>query len=397
MAIRLRKIASDEKSLLAVTKRVEGRNVLWRRMRFLVVALLLGGLAVALVYGRYYRLSGVALVTANRDILASPGEAVVTWLAPKDAGAEVQAGEPLARIQVKAENVLAMGEALAEKRLERQRAVMMAADLAATIGHERKNLSQEEVELDTAVSLAQDALARGLVASRKAAEVLTARRREMENAESLRLLDALTEGDYLASRRMLAEAEAADERARLFEKSLRTEADGATETIARFRQGMAAKLAALETSLAEIQRFREEIDADILRSESLLAGQGMELELKAPSRGILLQPHCAVGQQLRQGQEVVSVYQPGSVRITAYVHERFKEKIAPGRLGRVRIAGSLFTAPVLSVRPASVYPPAELLRRELVPDNAYFFTVEMSPEAAGKPLLPGETGRVVFP
>lgn len=397
MPIRLRKIASDEKSLLQITKRVEQHRTLWRRTRFLVVLLVLAGSVGFVIYARFYRLSGAVLVVANQDLLSSPGEVTVRWLTPKPAGTPVVAGEPLARLKLRSGNLLIRQAELVERQLERQRTAVAVAEAIATLEHHRKNLAQEETELETAAAVATDAFARGQVASGKANTILAARRQEMDHARQLRLLDALTENDYLGVVRLAAVAEADQQRAILYEKSLAAELAGARQCLLRFQHGRDEQLRALEVSLAEVRQLLQELEVAIATAEATLAGRGQELVLAAPSDGLMLQPYCTVGQMLHQGQEVISTYQPGSTRLVAYLQERFRDQLTPGRRARVRLGQDLITTTVFAVHPALVLPPAELRRRRLLPKNTYFYTVEMDLTPDARPHLPGETGRVVFP
>ena len=398
MPVRLRKISGSKLDVGEMRQKRLNKNKLWGRVRRATALLILLVVALIVYLVHFAPPSGIVMLVATANNISSPVNAKIKWIIAPHEAHEVKQGEKLAILQTFSSDIIEE-----QQRLDKYRQQLF--DLQETINsilaqqaNTEKTATQQQVELALAVKLAEEALERGKNQTRKAKAIFEARSQEYANAKRLWNLDALTKGDFSATKRVFTVAEADYKNAVSFEKSLKQELASAKLALSEFERSRAAQKNVVKTQIDALNSRKKEVRSRCEDIKNLLEGKGgSEIVVVSPMTGTLVMPRIlGEGDIVSQEEPLFSIYGKDSLKLTAWMPERFKPDLALGQKGIAKIGGRHLHVTVKNIRPDIILSPPPLRIRGLASKNAYFFTVLLEPEESIDSLFPGQVGKVMF-
>ena len=399
MAIRLRKIETSKPTAAKISRELDRKSVLWMRIRKLTMFLLFCTAALFIYYLYYADVSGIAYVKGEIFDIKAPCAAKIEWVIKSSDMKHVEMGEKLIVLNEMSGNVIEDGRRLSGKRIELSKITESIKDIETRIADADKLQALDKIRYANAVKLAAAALARGGNKTVKAEKIWKARSEELARAKRLWNLDALTKGDLSAAERMYADADEEYKNALLYEKSLREEYSSASLSLKTFEKLASGKGLKLRELLNEAEKHKNALSADIKHLEEVITGKSREdIIIKSPVSGVLMPGDIDAGEYLSKDEILLSVYQPETVEIVAYVPEKYKNRVSVGQKAIIKIGGRIYNAEVKDIQPRIVNAPPPLRIRGLAPVNAFYFGVYLKIHSGSyiQDLFPGQTGKVIF-
>ncbi|OGV40056.1 MAG: hypothetical protein A2020_13735 [Lentisphaerae bacterium GWF2_45_14] len=397
MAIRLRQIEKSYTEIPELMQRAEEKNIILRKLKMWVSI----AIAIFLVILGYYiflgPISGYVILNANSITVKSTEYGVVEYIASGRLSKEVTRGDVLAKIRVLGGNAAAMDQELARLRLELIKAQINSDTMTSELSSARERMGMEGIRIELALKLAKDGLERGKINLTKASDIFESRKKDMEKAERLWNLEAISKTDYLTVQRMYSQAEADFKNSEVFLKSLQSELDSAEAAMKNFLEFGEKNMKDLEAGSESSKIYIAEVKKNIKTIESMKNGTGEILsEIKSPINGIIMRQFCRKGEFLSISQEIFTIYSPKTIKLLAYVKAKYKKDIRRGQKVKIRMGGKYIQSLVVNVRPELEQPPKEIISYGFLSKENFFLVVELDHSEVPPEMSPGETGKAFF-
>jgi len=398
MAIKFRRIEDRKESIIQLRRREVDRTHRRRVVPKVVILLLvLAGAAACLLYFRPPRIVAPFVVRVDSVQISSPLAGTVEWLISRETK-EIHAGDVIARISTQPATADSPTARLTDLRLR-------AAEATAQLKTEQANrdvavhqLQEQQRQLKEEVERWDEPLRRAETEAEEARGNLDFRRRNLESAESLMALDAITRDDYLTARRAQESAQAAYDAAESRLRGLKAELVAARETLTAFQNALQASMALADSRVQGALAMKDALDKPVHSQTAAFSEDEGEFIVRAPSSGILLELNVTEKSHVFPGDSLLKLYKPESKVAGAYVAVRYRESLKKGATARLYGAGHKEPAVgEVTFMDARVVPLPPSLERRVGYGEANAISVDIRfTEAAGAPFLPGETGKAVI-
>jgi hypothetical protein len=316
----------------------------------------------------------------------------------KSEGSEkIEIGDTIAILNELSSNVIEDEKRLVKAKLNFNNAKVEMTDIQIRQDIQKKNMRLKTIEFKLALRLAEDAFKRGVNQTEKALIIFNARKKEYENAKRLWNLDALTKGDLSASARMFADADAAYKNALLFEKGLKSELVTARNLLSELQVANKRAFNDFNERLAFAEKQLKTFEKQMVYIEKVIAGTAdRDIVIKSSRSGQTFPCGWKKGDIVKEGELLLAVYRPTSLKLIGYVPEKYKADVHLDQEVDVKLRGGIMHALVTEIHPRIILAPMQLRKRGLASENAYFFTVRLKPEESMTDMFPGEFGKVIF-
>lgn len=393
MAVKFRRIEESIPSVVQLQVRQDTRS---RRFRLLPkVLLVLLVIATAYAAYSYYTsqfLVAPVLVEVNIFDVKSPATALIEWALPPEQ-TQIRQGEALFRLSLDKSQLAELDQRTEKAAIESAEAAAALKEVEESKRHLLGSLAAEEEDLRLKEKLATDGRSRAKIRLDKAREILRARAADLDNAKHLRRLDAVAASDYAASERLYAVAKADCDEAVVYLESADREMRAGRANVATFRQ---KREGALSEADAKIQAARERLrlaehtERDLREERRLM----QPVTVAAPMAGVILARYAIANQAVEKGDVLISVYDPASKSMGAFLSPRYSSWLRPGAAARVYPIG--FDAPVEATVGAiggRVIKLPDILRQPERRQDLYVVKAEIAlPADVLAGLAPGHTG-----
>ncbi len=397
MSIRLRKINHPKETKQQIRQHQEQKIILWQRV-MKTVGLLVALSAGLYIYLQYYAPpSGIVLLEAQIDNVISPVYARIKWIKNIDQNINIVSGEKIAVINESSGNIVKDNRRLEETQIKLNQTRLILYDIETRREIWGNNTHQQEIEQELALTLAKESCIRGVIQTEKAKRIFDARKKELQNAERLWNLDALTKQDLLASRRMFADADAAYKNALPFEKSLNAEKEAVDKALTQLKKSKNAEENYFKDQLSAVSKNKEMLEDQIAYIKEVIKGTSdKDIVLTSPMSGKALSKGIKPGDFIRKGESLFSIFRHNSLSLTAYVPEKYQDNIQINQNAVIKIAGRTIHATVTKIYPQIILSPPQLRIRGTAPKNAYYFKIQLTPKESIEYLFQGQSGKVIF-
>ena len=397
MAVRLRKIEKSYTEVPELMQRAQEKNVILRKLKIWVSIVI----AVVLAFLFYYifigPVSGYVLLNANSITIKSTEYGVVEYIASGKLSKEVARGDILAKIRLLGGNASTLDNELSRQKMELIKARINADTMTSELNMAKQRMTQEQIRLELALKLATDGVERGKVNLSKAADIFKSRKNDMEKAERLWNLEAISQTDHMTGQRMYSQADADFKNSEILLKSLQAELEAADLAMKNFMESGEKNVKDLEAGFESSKNYIAEVEKNIKTIEGMKNGTGEIIsEIRSPINGILMRQFCRKGEFLSISQEIFTIYSPKTVKLLAYVKGKYKQYIKTGQKVRVRIGGRYISSRVLSIRPELEQAPKEIISYGFLSKEDFFLVVELDHSEIPPEMIPGETGKAFF-
>ena len=397
MPIRLRKIQHSKVNSEDIRQQREKKNILWQRIRKIIVFLILISLLIYIYFEYYASLSGIVIMRASIDHINSPLDAQIKWIVDSKHRKHLQVGEKLAVLHEISINTIDDEERLQKKQLELNEAELRVNEIKTRKNILINNSTQKIIALSLSVELAEKAMKRGLNQIDKAKKIFDAREKELKNARRLWNLDALTKGDLSAAERVFADADAAYKNSLLSEESLKNEYNSAIRSLKAFEDSFKNERDHFDMQITTAELQVNQIKKEVMHIKRVIDGASeRDIIIKSPTSGYLVSNSLGKGDFLRKGETILDIYSMASLTIMAYVPENDRYRIHLKQKAKVKIAGRIIQAEVSEIYPRVLPAPPQLSIQGMAARTVYYVKVELQTKEPLGDLLPGQTGRVIF-
>ena len=196
---------------------------------------------------------------------------------------------------------------------------------------------------------------------------------------------------------MFINAETTLKNAILLEKSLKQEFESAKLSLEEYKDYYLKENRQITKQLEAAYKRQKVYLDEIKYIKEVIAGTATrDIVIKSPISGISLPKGVNVDDVLRQGEPIIQIHPSDSLKLVAWVPEKFKYDISVGQEATVYIAGEYFEATVTKIYPSIRLSPPELRIRGVASKNMYFFHVVLETKKSIKKLFPGSIGKVIF-
>ena len=397
MAVRLRRIEKSYTEVPELMQRAQEKNIILRKLKLWVLI----AAAIVALFLIYYifigPFSGYVLISANSITIKSTEYGVVDYIAAGKLSKEVKRGDILAKIRVLGGNASILDQEINRMKLDLIRARINADTMASELNLAKQRMSQEQIRLELGLKLAKDGLERGKVNLEKAGEIFKSRKNDLEKAERLWNLEAISQTDHLTVQRMYSQADADFKNSGIFLKSLHAELEAADLAMKNFMESGEKNVKDLEAGVESSKNYVVETEKNLRNMENIKNGTGELIsEIRSPIDGILMRQFCRKGEFLSLSQEIFTIYSPKTIKPLAYVKPRYKQYIHVGQKVKIRIGGKYISSQVATIRPELEQPPKEIISYGFISKENFFLVVELDPSEMPPTMLPGETGKAFF-
>jgi len=397
MAVRLRRIEKSYTEVPELMQRAQEKNIILRKLKLWVLI----AAAIVALFLIYYifigPFSGYVLISANSITIKSTEYGVVDYIAAGKLSKEVKRGDILAKIRVLGGNASILDQEINRMKLDLIRARINADTMASELNLAKQRMSQEQIRLELGLKLAKDGLERGKVNLEKAGEIFKSRKNDLEKAERLWNLEAISQTDHLTVQRMYSQADADFKNSGIFLKSLHAELEAADLAMKNFMESGEKNVKDLEAGVESSKNYVVETEKNLRNMENIKNGTGELIsEIRSPIDGILMRQFCRKGEFLSLSQEIFTIYSPKTIKPLAYVKPRYKQYIHVGQKVKIRIGGKYISSQVATIRPELEQPPKEIISYGFISKENFFLVVELDPSEIPPMMLPGETGKAFF-
>jgi hypothetical protein len=390
MAIRLRKIEDDHRTVQEIAENQRRRQTASRKLRISLLVLFGVIAVVVFIIYLYSGPNGKILVKADVFEIKTPANSTVEWMISPSVS-KVKASQPLVMLSIKSIDMINLGS----QEISFGAALLQTAQVESKVVEEKKKLEQEEIKLQLDYKLAEDAKAKGKNSIARAKKIYEIRKRESIRVKRLWNLDAISIGDAEAAERIYADANAEYKNAVLNQNSLDAEYKSAKKSLDLFLEKKKDYLNNLNKILESSEKYTKKFAQAGTTVKPLKNGQGYEITLAAPASGEILYRFFKPGEYVQKGESVLNMIGHGSIKLTAYVRVGYFQDIKIGSVAKIKIGPHILKTKVKFKSPEVVSMPQMLLTgsREL---RHGYFRVEFESIKLPPDVLPGQTGKVVF-
>jgi multidrug resistance efflux pump len=397
MAIKIRRIEDRTKNVSQLRREETEKKVrrgLLPKLTIVVLVLLFAA-ALYFIY-RPPRIVAPFVVMANPAQITSPVSGTIEWLLEPGA-TRVSTGDLVARIKPDPAITSSALARLTDLRL-RSGSIGSVPSLEASAMAQEAELRREELRLESEADVLGEKI-RMMDADLEETHRKLARAREnLETAQSLKRLGAITETDYRLADQALAEAGTESQKTESRRRSLLIEKRGADRALEEFRRTVQYKLAEASARIEETRR-----SSDLLRSATspmaaLLSEEDGMILVKSPTSGAVLDVMAAAHAHLEEGEPLLMLYDPRSMILRAYVPVKFRGDVREGMQARLYMPGRPESIDATVARISRrIEPIPRDLRPQLRDGDYSSVAAEIKPQEVGlEEFLPGETGRAVL-
>lgn len=397
MPVRLRQIEKSYTEVPELMQRAQEKNIILRKLK-LWIMIVAGVVALFLLYYIFLGpVSGYVIINANSITIKATEYGVVEYLASGKLSKEVKRGDVLAKIRVLGGNASVLDQEINRLKLELIKAKINSDTMAGELSLAKQRLSQEAIKLELALKLAKDGVERGKVNLETANEIFKLRKNDMEKADRLWNLEAISQTDHMTVQRMYSQADADLKNSGIYLKSLEAELEAAELAMKSFMESGEKNVRDLEAGYESSRNYVAETEKNLRNMEGIKNGTGELIsEIRSPIDGILMRQFCRKGEFLSLSQEIFNIYSPKTIKPLAYIKPKYKKYIKVGQKAKIRIGGKYILSQVMNIRPELEQPPKEIITYGFISKENFFLVVELDPSNVPPTMLPGETGKAFF-
>ncbi len=399
MAIRLRRIENtaqkQKQSVAEISHSIKQKSLLWKRVRFFSLSILLLFLVIYILLFDSSIASGVVIVKPTSVDLKTLSPGIVDWIIKPKEGFFITKGTIVARIVLHVPEILEEKKRLHQKYLELENFKINELSMKKELGKELSLLKQQELDLKLKRELSKNDLKKGLLETESAFNVYNLRKTDWEKAERLWNLDAITKTNYLTAKRLFIESETLHKNMLLQEKNLNLKNKINKDNLSAFIRNKIKNEHKYNLKLDKVATQKDLVYEEIARILQLIKGKTTHVSVPAPIDGFVFENYVRKGDFVKPGEPLLSI-NPKSLELFAYIREGDKAKINSDLTAKVRIGDHIFSAYIKNIKPQVISPPPQLKTRGLVSANIYYFTIELSTHEMPKGIFAGQTGLVFF-
>jgi multidrug resistance efflux pump len=399
MAIKFRRIEDRKQSPAQLRMQQEnGRER--RRILPKVILVLLAVVAglVAWFYLRPPRIAASFIVHVDPIEVAAPAAGTVTYLIGPEVET-VEAGAVIARINARPDAAGSAAARLTDLQLRTVQAMAEVESARADAAAVEAEAQRRERELALDVLRLEDEVERLGAAAESAQRELERLTAETERLEGLRAVGAATRAELDAAVRGREAAREAHDAVQDRAETARLNLAAAVQAARDYSEAKAEALDAAQGRVRGAGRSLKVLAAALEPQEAAFGGGGSEFIVRAPTGGRVLAVHATRNSYARQGEPLVSLYQPSSRVARAFVPVRWRHGLREGAPARLYLKGrdGHVSGQVVGISERVVPLPGSLRHRVGYDEpNVIPVDIALAAGATDQPVAPGEVGKAVI-
>ncbi|WDE97013.1 HlyD family efflux transporter periplasmic adaptor subunit [Lentisphaera profundi] len=352
--------------------------------------------AIYYYYQAFIRIDGLVIVDSNQITLESPGKGVVESMIKIREFEDIKEGEKIAVIGLHVSDVLTLDQEISsiqEKLLSIDEEIerLKTSNIRESIKFLQK-LRDVDKEIEAARLETVTLKAKKITQD----ELYKISDSELTGAAKLYKLEIININQYkkfqkeaLTSKSDLSEV---NNRIDYYENIIK-HLKHRTELLGNDKEQY---LAEYNKDVESQIKKRTFLESKLKEYTSYANGKSRALEIYSPINGRVLQNHITTGDSLTEGSQLITLYRPEVMELRVYVEERYMDRLKPSSRAIVKIFDKKFETKILRINKVITHSPRELRGRRLVPEDRYYFTVDLVTDNLPEGLFPGKTGRVIF-
>ena len=372
------------------------KSHLWKVARFVVTIGFLLFIGVFSYYKTYIQIEGVVIVDSNKITLESPGKAIVEKMIRIDEFEDLNEGEEIARLGLHVSDLLSMDQQIyrlkeklltVEEKLEELQASHIREGIKFEQGLRDFKLEIDRVKLEIK-NLQEE--------EKNEREIFELNDKERESAAKLYELEIININQLKkAERQSLSSRNRLDQVSRkiAYNESLIEHINKRIELLEKDKELFTKEN---KKSLVTQEKKKEFLKAELAEMTRYSEGKNRDMEIYSPINGRVLQNHIRKGDSLVKGSPIITLYRPEFMELRVYVEERHMVRITDESTAVVKIFDKKFEAKISRINKVITHSPRALRGRKLVPEDRYYFTIDLDTANIPDGLFPGKTGRVIF-
>jgi biotin carboxyl carrier protein len=372
------------------------KSQLWKVARFSVVIGVLLFIATFSYYKTYIQIDGVVIVDSNKITLESPGKAIVEKMIRIGEFEDVVEGEEIARLGLHVSDLLGMDQQIYRLKEKLLTVEEQVEELRADHVREGIRFEQSLRKLKLEIETANLEIINLNAQEKNEQKFFDLNDTESKNASKLYELEVINIRQLKKVQKdsLVAESNLEQVQRRIsFYKSL---VEHLNKRIELLKEDKVQFSQENEKAIVTQSKKQEFIKAELAELTRYSKGKNRDMEIYSPINGRVLQNHIRQGDSLVEGSPIITLYRPDFLELRVYVEERYMDRITKDSIAVVKIFDKKFEANIKRINKVITHSPRELRGRKLVPEDRYYFTIDLDRSNIPDGLFPGKTGRVIF-
>jgi multidrug resistance efflux pump len=394
--MKLRQSNKQNENYVMPPSRNYKKSKLWKQVRLLAVLGAMIFYAIFYYYQTYIKIDGIVIVDSNQITLQSPGKGIVESIKNIGEFEDIKEGELVAVVGLHVSDILTLDQQISTLKEKLLNVAEEIERLKTNNTRERIKFEQKLRDVEKEIEAARLEIVTLDAQESSQKELFEISETEQKNAAKLHKLEVININQLKKFQKEALKA-----------KSDLSVVQNRIDYYKNIIKHMENRIVLLNNDKEQfINEYHKDVESQNKKQSFLedklkeytrySVGKNRDLQIFSPFNGRVLQNHIQKGDSLVEGSDLVTLYRPDVIELRVYVEEHYMDRLKPDAKAIVRIFGEKFETDILRINKVITYSPKQLRGRKLVPEDQYYFTVDLDASNIPDGLFPGKTGRVIF-